>query len=186
RRPRRRAVADGRPRRVAPPHLAGLKALSVSFNRLGNASILALMRARLTALEELDLTGPGRAARYHEDPIIRSPGLEALAAWAGLASVRSLTLNGNDVGRPGLRALLRSPHAGALKALSLREGRLDGQAMAEFVDAPAGPPLEELDLGENVLKDLGVAYVAQARCLRGLKALRLDRCEVPLSGGRSL
>src|SRR5262249_35725815 len=128
---------DGLARLVASPHLAGLKALSVSFNRLGNASILALMRARLTALEELDLTGPGRAARYHEDPIIRSPGLEALAAWAGLASVRSLTLNGNDVGRPGLRALLRSPHAGALKALSLREGRLDGQAMAEFVDAPA-------------------------------------------------
>jgi hypothetical protein len=43
-----------------------------------------------------------------------------------------------------------------------------------------------LDLGENLLKDLGVAYVASAPCLRELKALWLDRCEVPLSGARSL
>src|SRR5262249_9100191 len=52
--------ADGLARLVASPHLAGLKALSASFNRLGNASILALIRTRLQALAERDLTEPGR------------------------------------------------------------------------------------------------------------------------------
>jgi len=62
--------------------------------------------------------------------------------------------------------------------------RLDGQAMGEFGDALPGLRLETLDLGENVLKELGVEYVATARCLRELKELRLDRCEIPLAGAR--
>src|SRR5262249_48072659 len=117
---------------------------------------------------------------------INAAGMEALADWAGLARVRSLTLSGSDVRRAGLRALLRSPHAGALQALSLRGGRLDGQAMAEFDSARPGLSLQTLDLGENVLKDLGAEYVARAPCLRELKELRLDRCEISLAGGRQL
>jgi len=154
---------------------------------LGNAGIVAMTRAAsLAALEELDLSGRGVAERYHDDPVVRSPGMESLAGWKGLATVRSLRLSDNEFGRAGLRALLRSKHARALKELSLRSGRLDGQAMGELNDAVAGLRLESLDLGENVLKELGVAYVASAPCLRELKALRLDRCEVPLVGARLL
>ncbi len=46
--------------------------------------------------------------------------------------------------------------------------------------------LETLNLGENVLKELGAEYIATAPCLRELKALRLDRCEIPLAGARML
>lgn len=44
--------------------------------------------------------------------------------------------------------------------------------------------LEALDLGENLLKDVGVEYVSIVPCLRELKALWLDRCDVRLSGAR--
>jgi uncharacterized protein (TIGR02996 family) len=179
--------AEDLSRLVASPHLSGLRALRLVSNGLGSAGVRALtLAATLTALEELDLSGPGYYEQYYEDPIINAAGMESLAGWAGLARVRSLTLSGSDVRPAGLRALLRSPHAGALQKLSLRGGRLDGQAMAEFASALPGLRLEALDLGENVLKDLGAEYVATAPCLRELKELRLDRCEVPLAGARVL
>src|SRR4051794_12655583 len=81
--------ADALGRLVASPHLTGLKALRLPSNNLGNAGIHALIRAAsLTALEELELSGRGGSQRYHDDPIVRSPGMESLAGWAGLAAVR--------------------------------------------------------------------------------------------------
>jgi|SRR5579883_232316 len=177
--------ADSLGRLVASPHLAGLKSLRLPSNNLGNPGLAALTRATtLTGLEELDLSALGRHERYHHDPIIRAAGMGMLMGWPGLARVRSLTLTGNDVSRDGLRALLRSPHVSALKELSLRDGRLDGQAMAEFDSALPGLRLESLDLGENVLKDVGAEYVALAPCLSELKSLRLDRCEIRLDGAK--
>jgi uncharacterized protein (TIGR02996 family) len=174
-------------RLVASPHLAGLRALRLPSNNLGNAGLRALAQsATLTALEELDYSSLARHERYIRDPVIRAAGMGALMSWPGLATVRSLNLNGNDVSRDGLRALLRSPQVAGLKELSLRDARLDGQAMAEFAGALPGLELETLDLGENVLKELGAEYVALAPCLGELKALRLDRCEVPLAGARLL
>jgi uncharacterized protein (TIGR02996 family) len=172
---------------VASPHLAGLRTLRLPSNNLGNRGIRALTEAAsLTALEELDLSALSEHERYNTDPIIRAAGMGALVGWSGLAGVRSLTLSRNDVTRDGLRALLRSPHAAALKELVLRSTQLDGQMMGELGDALPALRLEALDLGENVLKELGVAYVASAPCLRELKELRLDRCEVPLAGARVL
>src|SRR5262249_12631226 len=166
---------DGFRRLTASEHLGNLKTLRIPANNLGNAGIVLLTRAAtLKGLEELDLTGRGRAERYHDDPIVRSPGMEALAAGPAPGRMRSLTLADNDLGRAGLRALLRSPHIGALKELSLRGGRLEGKDMEEFGAALPQCRLESLDVGENVLKDLGVAYLAAASCLRELKALRLD------------
>jgi uncharacterized protein (TIGR02996 family) len=176
---------DSLERLVASPHLANLKSLRVPENNLGNRGLFALTQsATLSALEELDFSSMTRHERYIRDPVLRAAGLGALMGWPGLATVRSLTLDGNDVSRDGLRALLRSPHAGGLKKLSLRDGRLDGQAMAEFHSALPGLRLETLDLGENVLKDPGAEAVARAPCLRELKVLRLDRCEITLGGAR--
>jgi Ran GTPase-activating protein (RanGAP) involved in mRNA processing and transport len=104
--------------------------------------------------------------------------------WSGLATVRSLTLSGNNLSREGLRALLRSPHAVGLKHLALRDTQLDGQAMAEFEAARKGLRLESLDIGENVLKAVGAEYLAVVPCLRELKSLRLDRCEITQAGAR--
>jgi uncharacterized protein (TIGR02996 family) len=170
---------------VASPHLANLKSLRVPANNLANRGLFALTRsASLSALEELDFSSQSRHERYIHDPVIRAAGMAALMDWPGLATLRSLILSGNDLSRDGLRALLRSPRLGRLKELSLRDTRLDGQAMAEFASALPGLGLETLDLGDNVLKDVGAEYVATVPCLRELKVLRLDRCEIPPTGAR--
>ena len=174
-------------RLVGSKHLAKLKALRVPSNNLGNDGIHSLVRAAaLSALEELDLSGRGVSERYQDDPIVRSAGMEALAAWPGLATVRVLNLTGNEFGRVGLRALLRSPHASALKELSVRGGRLDGQAMAEFDTDVRGLRLDTLDVGANLLKDVGAEYVALAPSLKDLKVLRMDACEVTITGAKLL
>jgi uncharacterized protein (TIGR02996 family) len=178
---------DDLARLASSPHLSRLRTLRLPSNGLGNAGVRALTEASaFTALEELDLSGPGYYEGYYQDPLITEDGLEALARWPGLATVRSLTLAGSNVRQAGLRALLNSPHVLALKELSLRSGRLDGQAMVAFGSALRQLRLEKLDLGANLLKEVGAKHVASAHCLSELKELRLDRCEIPLTGARSL
>jgi uncharacterized protein (TIGR02996 family) len=172
---------------IKSPHLTGLRVLRLLSNGLGNAGVRALTSApTLTALEELDLSGPGYYEGYYQDPLITEAGLDLLAAWPGLASVRSLTLDGSNIGGAGLRFLLGSPHALGLRELSLRSARLDGPALAAFVSARPQLRLETLDLGANLLKESGAEHIAGALCLSELKELRLDRCEVPLTGARVL
>ena len=172
-------------RLVSSPHFRNLKALRLPANNLGNAGVAALVRAAsLTTLEEVDVSGRWVSQRYNDEPSVRAPGMEALAVWPGLASVRSLSLDGNDFGRDGLRALLRSPHASGLKRLSVRGTRLDGTALAEFESAHKSLKLETLDLGENLLRDVGAEYAALAPCLLELKELRMDRCEITQTGAR--
>ena len=173
--------AEGLESLVASPHLARLKALRLPSNGLGNAGIQALIgAASLSALEEIDLSGRGVSERYNNDPIVRLPGMESLAGWSGLATVRSLILSNNDLGRAGLRTLLRSPHSCSLKELSVRGGRLEASGMAEFASAPSGLLLDTLDIGENLIGPDGVEHIATAACLRELKTLRIDRCEISL------
>jgi uncharacterized protein (TIGR02996 family) len=176
---------EGMTRLVASPHLGALKALRVPSNNLGNAGILAMIAgASLLGLEELDLTGQGVSERYNEDPLVRAPGMVSLAGWPGLATVRSLTLSGNDFGAGGLRTLLDSPNAGSLRSLTLRGSRLSGEAMFAFRDSGTGLRLDALDLGDNLLGATGAEHLANAPCLRELKTLRLDRCEFPSAGAR--
>lgn len=162
------------------PHLKNLRTLCLTSNGVGTAGVLNLTKAAtLTDLETLDLTGPGYYESYYDNPLIDLAGMEALAEWKGLKSVRSLSLTGSDVRNEGLRRLLQSPHAAGLKSLSLRGGRLDGAAMAEFANANKKLKLETLDLGENILSDSGAEHLAAAECLSNIKNLRIDRCEIP-------
>ena len=161
------------------PHLKNLRTLCLTSNGVGTDGVRSLTdAATMSNLETLDLTGPGYYEAYYDNPLIDLAGMELLADWTGLKSVRSLSLSGSDVQSPGLRRLLQSPHAAGLKSLSLRSGRLDGAAMAEFVDANENLKLETLDLGENLLNDSGARHLAAAKCLSELKKLRLDRCEI--------
>jgi uncharacterized protein (TIGR02996 family) len=179
--------AEGFRRLVASPHLGNLVALRVPFNSIGSEGVSALFDAvSLTSLAELHLSERGIYGLYGEDPILQATGLEALAAWPGLARVRSLILSGNEVGRDGLRALLRSPHGTGLKELALRANGLNGQAMKEFGEARQGLQLDVLDLGTNLLRVRGASYLASAPCLRELKSVELDRCEMPSSAARHL
>jgi hypothetical protein len=89
-----------------------------------------------------------------------------------------LNLSGNDPGRTGLQALLGSPHAIGLKELVLRNTGLVGQAMLEFGFARPELQLEVLNLGGNLLHAFGAENLATASCLRDLKMLTIDRCEI--------
>jgi uncharacterized protein (TIGR02996 family) len=178
---------DGFFRLVTSPHLGNLRALRVPENFIGNGGVGALFHAvSLTSLEELDLSEMGWYNRENGDPIIQASGLQTLTTWPGMTRLRSLTLSSNDVGCNGLRALLRSPHATGLKKLVVRENALAGVAMEEFKGAQRELQLDVLDLGENLLSDLGVAFLATAPCLRELKVLELDRCDLPVSAARQL
>jgi uncharacterized protein (TIGR02996 family) len=193
---------EGFDRLVASPHLGSLKALRVPGNAIGNRAIRALFDAvSLTSLEELDLSETGSYGRthshgrtrsyerYREDPVIEATDLMALATWPGMAQLRALNLSGNDVRRRGLRALLHSPHATGLKELRLRANGLAGQTLKEMEEFGSARPelqLDVLDLGENLIGDIGASDLALAPCLSELKVLKLDRCEIRLSGARWL
>lgn len=167
-------------RLAGSPHLKNLRTLCLVSNGVGTDGVLSLTNAAtMMNLETLDLTGPGYYESYYDNPLIDLAGMEALADWKGLKSVRSLSLSGSDVRSAGLRRLLQSPNAIGLKLLSLRSGRLDDAAMAEFADANSELKLDTLNLGENILKDSGAESLAAATCLSDLKELRLDRCEIP-------
>jgi len=175
--------ADDLGRLAESPHLKNLKKLCLTSNGVGTSGVLSLTNAAtMNKLETLDLTGPGYYESYYDNPLIDLAGMEALADWKGLKSIRSLSLSGSDVRSEGLGCLLKSPHAAGLNSLSLRGGRLDGAAMTEFANANEKLKLETLDLGENVLSDSGAENLATAECLSELKTLYLDRCEIPEDG----
>jgi hypothetical protein len=126
------------------------------------------------------LSGWGLLERYIEGDVVHSSAVETLAAWPGLAAVRVLKLSENEVGRAGLRALVSSPHGRSLKELALRSSRLvDEEALLELLDTLSGPRLDTLDLGENTLTRDSITCLASAPCLRELKSLWLDRCDIP-------
>jgi hypothetical protein len=178
---------EGFRRLVGSPHLGNLKALRVPENFIGNGGVDALYEAvSLTSLDELDLSELGNYGRYGADPTVDSHGLEMLASWPGMTRLRSLKLSGNDIGRDGLRALLGSPRCGGLKELALRANPVDGSVMEEFGAARSELRLDILDLGQNLLRNLGPAHLASAACLRDLKVLVLDRCEMGSDGARQL
>jgi uncharacterized protein (TIGR02996 family) len=164
---------------IGSPHLGNLKSLRMSSNSIGNSGIEVLVEAAsLTSLTELDLSNWGDAGRYNEDPVINANGLKALAAWPGLAGLRSLRLSGNNVDRSGLQSLLESPRIVGLKELELRNTGLVGQAMLEFGFSRPEMQLDVLDLGVNLLLAFGAENLATASCLRELKVLTIDQCEI--------
>lgn len=178
---------EGFRRLVASPHLKYLTALRAPFNSIGTGGVRTLKEIKtLPALAEIDLSETGSYGRYGEDPIVDVEGMEELASWPGLARVHTLTLSGNDPGRPGLRALLQSRHTTALNRLIFRGNALDGQAMLEFPAARPGLALDELDLGGNLLGPVGAGHLAKADCLRGLKVLTVDECELDAAAARKL
>lgn len=175
--------ADDLTRLAASPHLTGLRELRLDSNAVGTRGVAALIASpSLKNLEVLDLSNSGQHDNYEENPLIDPAGMEALAGWSGLAKVRRLVLSGSDVQARGLQALVRSRHASALHELSLRGGRLDCDALVEFGAAVPSFRLNTLDLGENLFDSDDVQYFITAPCLRELKSLSLDRCEITPSG----
>lgn len=172
---------------LSSPHLGNLKKLLMPCNGIGNDGIGALQNAEsLGALEELDLSDHDTYERYSDDPVIAEKGMCELAEWSGLKHLRSLNLSGNKFTKDGLDALLQSRFIRGLKKLNLRTCDLQSEDLRGFVDAHDGLQLDELDLGDNLLRDAGLAHLADATCLEDLKVLNLDQCEIGVDGMRNL
>ena len=180
-------VFSSLPDLLASPHLGNLRSLRLPQNHLGSymTEIEVIADAPgLDHLEELDIPSVSRHERYVYDAEVRWETIRRLMSWDGMATVRSLNLSGHDLAADTLRELFRAPHIAGLKHLGLRDARLDGEAVAEFATARSDLRLESLDVGQNVLKDVGAESIALAPCLRDLKVLRIDRCEISRAGGK--
>ena len=169
------------------PLLGNLQVLQVAFNSLGNRGIDAIVTSRyLKSLTEIDLSTRDSYNQYHEDPVIDQQGMESLSEWPGLASVRKLSLSGNDIGSGGLQTLLSSQHALNLKELEVRDAGLARDAARQFLNALDGLKLEVLDIGDNLLLENGFEHLLSSACVDELRWLRVDRCEIPAQCASSL
>ncbi len=151
-------------RRWAAPGLHGLRGLDLSDNYVfsqDGAVALADALARGWTGHTLRLSRCGIAV----------PGVRALAAAPGMASVRRLDLSRNVFGPTGVNALAASPHLAGLRALDLRDCGFGDQAVRRLVRGTFWPNLTELDLRGNPITDRGAGYLMAAPPAPDLTAL---------------
>jgi uncharacterized protein (TIGR02996 family) len=140
-------------------------------------------------------------------------GMEALAAWPGLARLRELSLSGtgvdlvgllrlvdapplrgirslslarNELGAPGMMILAHSQHLAGLRTLSLENTDLYEDAAEVLAEARGLAALRHLDLSDNYLGPVGVAALAGSPLLAGLESLNLSDNAVGEEGARAL
>jgi uncharacterized protein (TIGR02996 family) len=170
---------------LASPHIGGLEALCLPLHLLDDRSIFKLTQTALPKLATLELATGTAEEDYGSGSGRRSPrrtlssdAALALAAWRGLATVRTLDVSASKLGCEGLTALLRSPHTAGLEALAVRtiaDAKWDvDDSLTAFRAGPAGA-LDELDVSDNDLDSQGAADMAGCRALQDLKVLRLER-----------
>jgi uncharacterized protein (TIGR02996 family) len=162
---------------LASPHLGQLAALRLPHHLL--RTVIDLVKTpRLHALRELDLSVPtveelGSGGRDHAT--LGAADLKRLAAWPGLARLRSLDLSGHLFGAAGLKALLSSPHVVGLKELHLRQiSPKAAFAFDAFAKPHPGLSLEVLSLQDN-FDAAGAGKLADSPCLSELKVLNLHQ-----------
>jgi hypothetical protein len=175
-------ISTGLPNLLKSAHAAQLEALRMPLHTLGNGAASKLAKSTLARLAVLQLSSGVResysySGRSTAGSMTMRAALE-LAAWSGLAKIRSLDVSHAKLGRQGLTALLLSPHAKALESLSVRDvpdGDWDmDDSLAAFESGPASK-LVELDIGDNDLDPDGARALAESKALAELKVLRADQ-----------
>jgi uncharacterized protein (TIGR02996 family) len=190
-----RITGDGLRALAESPFFAGLTALDVSGNDIGEVGMKAVVASRsmarllrfrvnnnhigdagLVALAGSPLIG--RMLKTDSKLEVRSnaigpTGAAALAKCPALAGCTSLDLSDNYLGDAGIAALLASPYLGRLKALKLGRNLLHDSgvnAAYEHFDA-AFSHLNALDLSGNRLTRVGLSILSM---LRGDRPVRVD------------
>lgn len=171
---RRPLDVDGVLALAASPHLAGVRALDLSYNELGAAAVDALGGARFR-LEELDLSGRAFDAA----------AAERLAASPSFATLRRLRLRGADLGVEGAATLARAPLPD-LEELDLSETRLGPDAAEAFFGALTLPRLRTLRLERGRLGDRGLRALLASPALPRLVDLELGHNDFTKEGARLL
>jgi uncharacterized protein (TIGR02996 family) len=162
------------------PALACFEASNFSGPGLTDAGLRALLQAdwfgRLHALD-LAYTGLGDKA------------IRALSVHPVTRTLRSLKLNDNAFGSPGLAALLRRAAFPVLTVLDLRgQNKLKGAAaeLAAILTALRAPQLRRLVLSYWPLGSTGAKALAANSALANLSRLDLDSCAIGDTGARAL
>ena len=186
------STADTIAKLFAGPAFTGLCELSLSsrnpnfygadgLDALAAAPALARLRKLYAAVHPNMEIVPrlARGAFWHtlEDVNLLRCGLgnDGLAQFARLAgpNFRKLELNSNDIGAPGIRALVESQCFGSLSELVLWDNPIgDGGAKA-LAESPRAASLRALDLFKCGIGAEGIKALAESSHLSGLRALAL-------------
>ncbi len=154
-------------------HLESLKELNPPAATTLPDRMDALLESRLSKLESLNLS-----AWADTDPELIAQAMEKLAEWPVLSHINRLNLDHNNMSVQGIETFLRSPHLRNLEVLSLRQTQPTGLLLDCFEAASPAVKVEVLDVGANHQLRLTSRGLQRARCLRELKVLVLDRCEL--------
>jgi uncharacterized protein (TIGR02996 family) len=156
----------------ASPYLAGLTRLDLQGNGLKSASLRALASSPyLRHLRELDLSG----AHFEDGGShgFDADGLGALATSPIAPQLRVLSLRWTRLVATDVGPLTEGPGLSQLRVLDLSQNALDAAAVRSLLGSPVLAGLRELHLGMNSLGPEGATEVARAACLGGLRTLGL-------------
>ena len=150
---------------LASPHLAGVRRLDLSMQRLRDADAALIAECpNLTSLVHLDLSGNS----------VFVAGMRALAKSDRLPALTSLTINANrQVGMTAAEALVDSPLAGQLRHLSLANHEVWNEPVKLIAASPRFRGLRTLDLSDNGITNAGAVALAESPYLTELERLTL-------------
>ncbi len=140
--------------------LAGLRRLFVCENQLDTESAEALAECRFESLETLDL-----GANYLGDD-----AAAALAQASWFPSLRTLVLETNFVGAPGVEAFVDRDEPLALEVLSLGPSmqKIGDEGVRALAESGLLPRLRQLVLSNNGITNQGLAVILDNLDLRFL------------------
>jgi hypothetical protein len=164
---------------VASPSFARLRSLRINGNNVGDAGVAALVRSPLFV----------RVVKAHPRVELRAnaigpDGAKVLAACPSLANCIALDLTHNYLGDRGVAELLRSPHLGRLKSLRLGGNQLTdaGAIAARELFRPLFQHLTLLDLSNNRLTRLGQGVLDAERGDRPVRVEFAGNVQAPRGG----
>jgi uncharacterized protein (TIGR02996 family) len=146
---------------AACPHLARVRRLDVSLNRL-NADNVAALLASVNLGELTELSFGSDAIGPH--------GAQAIAGCSKLSKLQSLGLWFSAIGPTGAAAIARSPHLRELRELQLYANQL-GDVGVRTLAAASFPNLTTLVLGYNGIGVGGLQALANSQTLPKLSDL---------------
>jgi hypothetical protein len=159
---------------LTSPKLAGLRRLSMHWQRSSSAQALGATLCRVAErLDSLELS-----YNKHPDPAALAPAL-GRASWPAL---RSLYICGVDTDAAGISALLAATPA--LRALALRDDKLDGDAVSAITSSAASLDHLNLTYLQGAAAELA-ALLLSARCAE-LRSLELFSVQLDEVGGEAI
>jgi uncharacterized protein (TIGR02996 family) len=158
----------------ASPYLANLRELSLIGHRAGPEVVAALVRCGVIGLRALSLI----------DEDIGVTGAASLAGWTGLAGISHLDLGENELGPPGVEALLAAGRPSQLASLDFCHNDVTASAARTIARTECLSDLETLNLGNNPLGNDGIGELTRSPHLR-LRALdvRSVSCDQAAASG---